>query len=408
MPRAFLIVIDSLGCGGATDAGAYGDAGADTLGHIADACARGQADAGGRRGPLRVPALGSLGLAMAAECSTGRPLPGVARTLAPHASAGCACETSQGKDTLLGHWEIAGAPLDGPLGLLPRAEPAFPDELVQAIIAGAGLPGLIGLRHGDGLTLIDRLGDEHVATGKPIVYTSADSVVQIAAHEETFGRERLYDLCELTRELTNPLNIGRVIARPFTGSGAQGFRRTSHRRDFPLPPPAGNVLDRAAADGRTVVSVGKIGDIFAHRATGREIKGRDDMDLFDRMLAASDDLADGGLLFANFVDLDTDFGHRRDVAGYAAGLERLDARLPAFLDRLRPGDLCIITADHGNDPTWSGTDHTRENAPVLQLRPGGGSVHIGRRPTFADIGATVAAHLRLAPTAAGASWLEAQ
>jgi phosphopentomutase len=185
---------------------------------------------------LRVPTLASLGLAFAAEYSTGRSLPGVARALAADASAGCAHETSHGKDTLMGHWEIAGAPLDGPLGHLPRSGPTFPEDLVHEITRRAAVPGLIGLRHGDGLAMIEDLGEEHVVTGKPIVYTSADSVIQIAAHEETFGRERLYSLCELTRELTNPMRIGRIIARPFTGSHAGAFRRTSHRRDYPLPP----------------------------------------------------------------------------------------------------------------------------------------------------------------------------
>jgi len=408
MARAFIIVIDSLGCGWASDADRYDDAGADTLGHIAQACARGLADAAGRSGPLRVPTLASLGLTIAAEHSTGRSLPGVARALAADASAGCAYEASHGKDTLMGHWEIAGAPLEGPLGYLPRSGPSFPEDLVHEITRRAAVPGLIGLRHGDGLAMIEDLGEEHVATGKPIIYTSADSVIQIAAHEEVFGRDRLYRVCELTRELTNPMRIGRIIARPFTGPHAGAFRRTSHRRDYPLPPPKGNVLDRADAAGRKIISVGKIGDIFAHRATGRLLKGRDDMDLFDQMLAAMDGLADGGLLFANFVDLDTNFGHRRDVAGYAAGLERLDARLPAFLQRLHPGDLCIVTADHGNDPTWTGSDHTRENVPVLQFHRGGGRNTIGRRATFADVGATVATHLRLGPTAAGVSWLDPQ
>lgn len=400
MPRAFLLVIDSLGCGGGADAGAYGDAGADTLGHVAQACAQGRADGAERMGPLRTPTLAS-----AAELSTGAAPPGLSRTIAADVSAGCARETSRGKDTLLGHWELAGAPLTAPLGLFPRSSQTFPTDLTTQIIRRARLPGLIGLGHGDGLSMIEAHGADHVATGKPIAYTSADSVIQIAAHEETFGRERLYEVCELTRELVNPLHIGRVIARPFTGTRADGFRRTAHRRDYPLPPPSDNVLDRAASAGRAIVSVGKIGDIFAHRCTGHEIKGCDDMALFDQMPDAVDELAEGGLLFANFVDLDSNYGHRRDVAGYAAALERLDARLAGVLARLRPGDLCVVTADHGNDPTWRGTDHTRENVPVLQLRPGAGPSMIGRRSSFADVGATIAAHLNLAPTAAGRSWI---
>lgn len=404
MARAFIIVIDSLGCGGASDADRYGDAGADTLGHIAQACAKGLADMHFRRGPLRVPTLESLGLGIAAEHSTGSLPAGLARRLATDASAGFACEVSDGKDTPSGHWEIAGAPLTARLGYFPRTSPVFPPALVDAMVKRGRLPGVIGLRHAAGVGLIEELGEEHVATGKPIVYTSADSVLQIAAHEESFGRERLFELCEIARELANPLRIGRIIARPFVGS-AGAFRRSHHRRDYPLPPPPGNMLDRAAGAGRPIVSIGKIGDIFARRNTGREIKGENDFDLFDKMLAAADGLGDGGLLFANFVDLDTDFGHRRDVAGYAGGLERLDARLPEFLSMMRAGDLCLITADHGNDPTWSGTDHTRENVPVLQTLAGCGGVQIGRRPTFADIGASVAAHLGLPAPAAGASWL---
>lgn len=405
MARAYIIVLDSVGCGGASDAASYGDLGADTLGHIAAACAAGQADTARRRGPLRIPVLDSLGIGIASSGSTGSLPPGLSSTLRRHACAGHACEISYGKDTPSGHWEIAGAPLQGRFGYFSRSEPVFPPDLVEAIVMRGRLPGLIGLRHAAGVALIEELGEEHVATGKPIVYTSADSVIQIAAHEDAFGRERLYELCQAVRELVDPLAIGRVIARPFVGSSAQTFRRSPHRRDYPLPAPAGNILDMAAAMGREVVSVGKVADIFGHRNTGTVIKGRDDMDLFDRMLPAANSLAEGGLLFANFVDLDTDYGHRRDVAGYAEGLERLDARLGEFLPLLREGDICVITADHGNDPTWTGSDHTRENVPVLQYCPGAAPSLIGGRPTFADVGATVARHLDLPATPCGSPWI---
>jgi phosphopentomutase len=403
MPRAFIIVIDSLGCGGAPDAAQFGDQGADTLGHVALACASGAADTQRRKGLLHAPVLDSLGLGQAARMSTGRALPGLGRALRQGASAGYACEVSRGKDTPSGHWEIAGAPLQGAFGLFERTIPAFPPSLVSDVIAATGIPGVIGQYHSAGVEIIERLGEEHVRTGKPIFYTSVDSVIQIAAHEQAFGLGRLYDVCRATRVLADPLNIGRVIARPFIGN-AGSFRRTPNRKDFSMPPPEGNILDRLHSAGRHIVTLGKCGDIFGHRCTGEEIKGVDDVDLFGKMLAATPSLADGGLMFANFVDLDTDFGHRRDVAGYAAGIERLDPLIGQFLDLMRDGDLCIVTADHGNDPTWRGTDHTRENVPVLAFEPDGPSRNIGRRATFADIGASVAKHLRVAPPRSGSAW----
>jgi phosphopentomutase len=229
-------------------------------------------------------------------------------------------------------------------------------------------------------------------TGMPICYTSADSVFQIAAHEETFGLERLYDICTIARRLIDPLNIGRVIARPFVGTSPSNFKRTAHRRDFSVPPPEDTILDLAASSGRDIVTIGKIDDIFAHRATGRNLRGDGNMALFDATLKGLASLADGGLLFANFIDFDTLYGHRRDVAGYAAALEAFDERLSELLPRLRSDDLLIITADHGCDPTWSGTDHTREQVPILAWTTQSSSP-IGCRAGFADIGATVARHL---------------
>lgn len=404
MARAFIIVIDSLGCGGAPDAAHFGDEGADTLGHVAAACRSGEADSDIRSGPLRLPCLDSLGLGTAAKWSTGVPLPGFSSIMRPGASAGFACEQSSGKDTPSGHWEMAGAPLRGSFGLFPKRAPAFDHGFISAIVQQGSLPGVIGQRHSAGVAIIEELGAEHVATGKPIFYTSADSVIQIAAHEESFGLDRLYALCEITRAHADALNIGRVIARPFVGSAERGFRRTPRRKDFSMPAPAGNILDRAHEAARKVLCLGKIGDIFGHRHTGEEIKGDNDIELFGKMLAAAPNLPDGSLLFANFVDLDTDHGHRRDVAGYAAGLERLDPLFERLIACLSPGDLCVITADHGTDPTWSGTDHTRENAPVLAYEPGAPQRMIGRRETFADIGASVAKHLGLAPTVSGTPW----
>ncbi len=394
--RVFLIVLDSFGCGGAEDAAAFGDAGADTLGHIAEACARGEGDrAGLRSGPLTLPFMGGLGLGLAAEESTGRFPPGLPRPAAPRGAWGFAVERSVGKDTPSGHWEIAGAPNTRPWGLFPNAVPAFPAELIEAFVREAGLPGILGNRHAPGTQVIEDFGAEHVRTGKPVCYTSVDSVLQIAAHEESFGLERLYAVCRIMRRLVDPLGIGRVIARPFLGSEATGFVRTPNRKDFAMPPPPGTILDGAAEAGRAVVTLGKIGDIFAHRNTGREVKAAGNAALFDALLAEAGTLPDGGLLFANFVDFDTEFGHRRDVPGYAAALEAFDARLPELDAMLRPGDCVVLTADHGSDPTFRGTDHTREHVPVLAFGPDVVPHGIGRMETMAGIGRMVAGRLGL-------------
>ena len=406
MPRAVLIVLDSVGCGGAADAHLYGDAGSDTLGHIAQACAAGRGDrAGLRAGPLALPNLDALGLGLACETSTGRLPPGLTQPARPRGLFGHAVETAPGKDTPSGHWELAGAPARSPGGYFPDTRPSFPAELTQAIIAAGELPGILGDRHASGTQIIEEFGEEHLRSGRPIVYTSVDSVLQIAAHEETFGLERLYDLCRIVRRLVDPLNIGRVIARPFVGTHAGDFRRTPRRKDFAMPPPDGNILQRASEAGRQVITVGKIGDIFAHRCTGEEAKGASNMQHVDLTLAAMARLADGGFCFVNLVDFDTDYGHRRDVPGYAACLEQFDARLPELEAALRPGDVMILTADHGNDPTWPGTDHTREHVPVLAFGPGLAPRAIGARASFADVGQSIAAHLRLPPTQKGASFL---
>lgn len=401
MARAFVLVLDSVGIGHAPDAAAYGDEGADTVGHIAEACARGEADGDGRRGPLALPNLVRLGLGEACRMASGRVPPGLESGHTPEASVGCAAEMSKGKDTPSGHWELAGVPVLLDWGYFPRTVPCFPHALTDALCRRARLPGILGNTHASGTRIIAALGEEHMRTGKPICYTSVDSVFQIAAHEQAFGLERLYELCSLARELVDPYRIGRVIARPFVGSSPSAFERTGNRRDYAVPPPAPTVLHNAAVAGRDVISVGKIADIFAHQGTGRIFKAHGNSALFDRTLDGARGLADGGLLFANFVDFDTIYGHRRDVAGYAGALEAFDRRLPELAARLKPGDLVIITADHGCDPTWAGSDHTREQVPVLAFDPGAALQPIGRRSTFADVGATVAAHLRLPATVAG-------
>ncbi|HZP67955.1 MAG TPA: phosphopentomutase [Rudaea sp.] len=402
MTRAFILVLDSLGVGGAPDADEYGDAGADTLGHIAQRCAEGDADRCGLRGgPLRMPMLAALGLGEACRAATGTLPAGFRASLWQQGRAGCAAELSKGKDSQTGHWEIAGTPVEIEWGYFPRTVPCFPAPLIEALCLCGGIDGILGARHASGTEIIAELGAEHIATGRPICYTSADSVFQIAAHEEHFGLERLYRLCELARELVDPLRIGRVIARPFVGTAASGFTRTTHRRDYGVAPPADTVLQRAIGAGRDVVSVGKIGDLFCHAATGRELKAGDNARVFDDVIDATPRLGDGGLMFANFVDFDTQFGHRRDAIGYAAALEAFDARLAEFVGLLRAGDLAIVTGDHGCDPTWPGSDHTRECIPLLAFGPGIDTAPLGRRDTFADIGAAVARHLGLARAGAG-------
>lgn len=405
MARAILIVLDSVGCGGAEDAHLYGDEGADTLGHIAEACAAGRGDHEGlRRGPLHLPNLARLGLSQACEASTGRALAGLPRPERPTGRYGYGVEISQGKDTPSGHWEIAGCPVPFKWGYFTALENSFPADLVEAIIREGKLPGILGNKHASGTAIIDELAEEHIRTGKPICYTSVDSVLQIAAHEEHFGLERLYALCRTARILVDPLRIGRVIARPFVGSTETGFTRTGNRKDFAIPPPNETILDRLAAQGRSVVTVGKIGDIFAHRATGKEIKPFGNAAMFEAALDAFRRLPDGGFCFVNLVDFDTEFGHRRDIPGYAAALEAFDAALPRIEAALRPGDLAVITADHGNDPSWHGTDHTREHVPILAFGPDVAGGPIGRRETYADIAATLGAWLGVGTVGPGRRW----
>jgi phosphopentomutase len=290
-------------------------------------------------------------------------------------------------------------------GYFPNTVPTFPAELTAALIERANLPGILGDKHASGTGIIDEFGAEHMRTAKPICYTSVDSVLQIAAHEETFGLERLYELCRIGRELCDPYRIGRVIARPFLGSPETGFRRTGNRRDFATPPPSDTILDTLTKASRAVVTVGKIGDIFAHRSTGREIKPNGNDACLSAAIAALTELPDGGFVFANLVDFDSEFGHRRDIPGYAAALEAFDRRVPEIEAALKEGDLVIITADHGNDPSWRGTDHTREHVPILSFGPGVRPGPIGRRRSFADIGATVLAHLGVDQVGKGTAWV---
>lgn len=397
MARAIIMVLDSFGIGASEDAARYGDEGANTLKHIAQYCAQHQR-------PLKIPHLLRLGLGKAAMASDGEVIPELATQEKIIGMYGYAQENSLGKDTPSGHWEMAGVPVLFEWGYFSQTPPSFPDQLIKDFIEQANIPGILGNCHASGTTIIDELGAEHLATGKPIVYTSADSVFQIACHEESFGLERLYEICEIARKLVDAYNIGRVIARPFLGTPGH-FKRTGNRRDLATPPPAPTLLDQLTAAGHDVIAVGKIGDIFAHLGMRKTIKADGNEALFDATLLAIKEIPEGGLVFSNFVDFDMLYGHRRDVPGYAAALEAFDERLPELYAILKPGDLVIFSADHGCDPTTPGSDHTREHIPVIAYGPGLPSKDLGRRTTFADIGQTVAKHLGIAPLAYGKSFL---
>lgn len=405
-PRAFILVMDSLGIGATADAARFGDAGANTLSHIARGCHQGQGDRDGlRRGPLAIPNLLRLGLGHALQECTGAPVEGIEIPPSVTGAYGHCAEVSAGKDTPSGHWEIAGLPVEFDWTCFPDTVPAFPETLSDELVRRGRLPGILGNCHASGTAILRELGEAHIRSGKPIVYTSADSVLQIAAHETHFGLERLLSLCEIAREMVDPLNVGRVIARPFVGDSADTFARTGNRRDYTTPPHGPTLLDALQHGGGDVVAVGKIRDIFAGRGIGRSIKAHGNMALFDATLeAAREQPHKPTLVFTNFVDFDTLYGHRRDLPGYAAALEAMDRRLPELEALLRPGDIAVITADHGCDPSWPGSDHTREHIPALFFGPGVSPGSLGLRHSFADIGQTLAGFFRLAPLGNGQSF----
>lgn len=407
MKRAFIMVLDSFGIGASKDAEKYGDKGSDTLGHIAQACFNGEADKG-RKGPLHLPNLTALGLGKAAEASTGTFPPGLDPQAEIIGAYAYAKELSSGKDTPSGHWEIAGVPVLFDWGYFSDTENSFPQELLDTLVERAGLPGYLGNCHSSGTVILDKLGEEHMKTGKPIFYTSADSVFQIACHEETFGLQRLYDLCEIAREELDKgdYNIGRVIARPFVGDKAGNFERTGNRHDLAVEPPSPTILKKLVEEKQgEVISVGKIADIYAHVGITKKVKATGLDALFDATVKEMAQAPDNSIVFTNFVDFDSAWGHRRDVAGYAGGLELFDRRLPELMALVKEGDILILTADHGCDPTWHGTDHTREHIPVLIYGPGVKPGFLGARDTFADIGQTVAQYFGLSDMEYGKSML---
>lgn len=399
MARAIILVLDSFGIGATADADKFGDVGSDTLGNIARVRAK------SAEGPLQLPNLSKLGLMHASKESTGEFPAGVEQNVEIIGAYGHAAELSSGKDTPSGHWEIAGVPVLFDWGYFTRKTDTFPPELLEELIARADLPGVLGNCHSSGTTIIAELGDEHVRTGKPIVYTSADSVFQIACHEEAFGLQRLYDLCDIARELVDKYNIGRIIARPFVGDGPDSYVRTGNRRDLTTPPHAPTVLDKLVESGGEVYSIGKIADIYAHSGITKKIKATGNEALFDATLDAMKEAGDSSIIFTNFVDFDMLYGHRRNVEGYAAALEYFDRRLPELMQQMQDDDLLVLCADHGCDPTWPGSDHTRENIPVLAYGAGIKPGSLGLRDTFADIGQTIAAHLGLSPMDYGTSFL---
>jgi phosphopentomutase len=398
MKKAVILLMDSFGVGSTYDTNKYDDQGSDTLGHIIEQCANGKCNNKIRKGPLYLPNLSKFGLEKLSKNSRGKK---AAHSLGYDGEIkgayGYAVETSKGKDTPSGHWEITGVPVMFDWGYFPKTEPTFPKKLVDDFVKKCKLPGILGNKHASGTVIINEFGDEHIKTGKPIVYTSGDSVFQIAAHEKYFGLENLYKICDIARELVNEYNIGRVIARPFIGEGNGNYKRTGNRHDISVTPPEPTLLDIFKKAGGNIVSVGKIADIFANSGITKKVKGTGLEELFNLTLEEFKKAEDNTLIFTNFVDFDSEYGHRRDVAGYATALEYFDSRIPEIEKMLNPGDLIIISADHGCDPTWPGTDHTRENIPIMffgrEVKPG----NIGERKTFSDIGQTIAKHLNAGP-----------
>lgn len=384
MKRVFCLVLDSLGVGAMPDAAEFGDTGAHTLDHLVQAA-----------GGLDVPRLAALGLGSIEGVNS------VKRSAAPAGAFGRARESSPGKDTSTGHWEMMGCPLTT---AFPVYASGFPPEIIAAFVKRARVPGVLWNKAASGTEIIDRLGVEHIETGKPIVYTSADSVFQIACHERHFGLERLYECSQIARDILDPYGVGRVIARPFVGEPG-AFKRTYNRRDYSMPPPRDTVLDRVKQAGIPVVGVGKIEDIFAARGVTESIHTEGNQDGMRAVIDLASKL-ERGFVFVNLVDFDMLYGHRRDSKGYRRALEEFDRNLIELETKLGPDDLVLLSADHGNDPTkHETTDHTREYVPILaagkRVKAG---VNLGTRDSFADIGATVEEALGLVPVGPGRSF----
>jgi len=397
MARAIILVIDSFGIGHAPDANKFGDESANTFAHIAQY----YFDKTGKE--MALPNLAALGLVRACieagketfPMHCGKPRKG---------AYGHAAEISSGKDTPSGHWEMAGVPVLFDWGYFTNKTSCFPEELINKINEATGFNGMLGNRHASGTEIIASLGEEHIRTGLPICYTSADSVFQIAAHEEHFGLDNLYHYCETVRGLLDDYNIGRVIARPFVGNNADDFERTGNRRDYSVLPPAPTILDKFTEDGGHVISVGKIADIFAHQGISEKTKATGIDALVDATIEHIKTAQDKSIIFTNLVNFDQDYGHRRDPIGYADALQEFDKRLPEIFAAMNDTDLLFLTADHGCDPTWPGSDHTREYVPMLAYHHNIDSVNLGEMNTFACLGQTLAEMFDLSPFDYGVSF----
>lgn len=388
MARAVILVLDSFGIGHAPDADKFGDESANTFAHIAQHYFEKTKIA------LSLPNLAAMGLVDACLAAGKEPFP-IADYVLNKGAYGYAAEISSGKDTPSGHWEMTGVPVLFDWGYFPKTIPSFPQELTGTINRETGFDGMLGNCHASGTDIIASLGEEHIRTGLPICYTSADSVFQVAAHEEHFGLDNLYAYCEKVRSLLDDYNIGRVIARPFVGSNSCDFTRTGNRRDYSVLPPAPTVLDKLCEARGSVVSIGKIADIFAHQGISKSIKATGIDALIDATITQLKNPSDKSLIFTNLVNFDQDFGHRRDPIGYAEALVNFDKRLPEIIEAMKDDDVLFMTADHGCDPTWPGNDHTREYVPVLAYHHNIPSVDLGERTTFADLGQTLAEMFKL-------------
>jgi phosphopentomutase len=397
MTRAVILVLDSFGIGHSPDADNFGDAGANTLVHLAKAY---QEQTGKT---LDLPNLSKIGLFDAAKQASSKDCEHVSYEERKGAY-GYAQELSTGKDTPSGHWEMAGVPVLFDWGYFTEKTNSFPQELVDKINAVSGFEGMLGNCHASGTEILKRLGEEHIKTGLPICYTSADSVFQIAAHEEHFGLDNLYKYCEQVRDILDEYNIGRVIARPFLGDSPDNFARTGNRRDYSVLPPEPTVLDKIAASGKEVISVGKIADIFAHQGITQKTKATGTEALVEATIEHINTAPDNSVIFTNLVNFDQDFGHRRDAIGYAKELEKFDALMPNILAAMKENDVLFLTADHGCDPTWPGTEHTREFVPMLAYHHNINEVNLGLRNSFADLGQTLAEMFNVSPMNYGESF----
>ena len=398
MSRVFLIVMDSVGCGGAPDAKNFGDEGACTLGNIISTCSSGGANIG-RTGSLNVPNFKSLGLDSILELSVSSD--NTKALEKPKGLWGVATPTSPGKDTPTGHWELLGVPLPWKWKYFKNKQVSFSTEIIKLIQELSETKGILGNCHASGTEIIERYGKQHLNSGWPICYTSTDSVIQIAVHEEKFGLDQLYALCRKLAPFCHSRRIGRVIARPFLGDSKSGFTRTANRKDFSIEPPAPTLCEWAFEEGRQVNALGKIDDIFSNKGISSSTIGPDRL-LMENLYDLLDNAPDGSLNIANFVEFDSLYGHRRDVSGYARHLEWFDSKLTILLKKIRQNDLVILTADHGNDPTWRGTDHTRECVPIFGI--GLGEREIGN-VSFVDVSASIAKYLGIRNRGVGKSFI---